>query len=60
MANVSVWSLGQTELIETLIANPSGPPQSADASSKQKSEVITRLEDKITQMTGTVKQMETR
>uniref|UniRef100_A0A671UHR0 RUN and FYVE domain containing 3 n=1 Tax=Sparus aurata TaxID=8175 RepID=A0A671UHR0_SPAAU len=34
--------------------------QCADASSKQKSEAITRLEEKINQMTGTVKQMETR
>lgn len=58
--SVSFVTLHQTELIETLISNPSGPPQSADASSKQKSEVITRLEDKINQMTGTVKQMETR
>uniref|UniRef100_A0A671ULR2 RUN and FYVE domain containing 3 n=1 Tax=Sparus aurata TaxID=8175 RepID=A0A671ULR2_SPAAU len=33
--------------------------QCADASSKQKSEAITRLEEKINQMTGTVKQMET-
>uniref|UniRef100_A0A8C4IPX4 RUN domain-containing protein n=1 Tax=Dicentrarchus labrax TaxID=13489 RepID=A0A8C4IPX4_DICLA len=32
--------------------------QSADASSKQKSEGIARLEEKINQMTGTVKQME--
>uniref|UniRef100_A0A8D3ASY1 RUN domain-containing protein n=1 Tax=Scophthalmus maximus TaxID=52904 RepID=A0A8D3ASY1_SCOMX len=32
--------------------------QSADASSKQKGEVITRLEDKINQMSGTVKQLE--
>lgn len=34
--------------------------QSADASSKQKSEAITRLEEKVNQMTGTVKQLETR
>lgn len=34
--------------------------QSADASSKQKGEVITRLEDKINQMSGTVKQLESR
>ncbi|XP_071340016.1 protein RUFY3 isoform X3 [Trachinotus anak] len=34
--------------------------QSVDASSKQKSEVITRLEEKINQMSGTVKQLETR
>ncbi|XP_040898113.1 protein RUFY3 isoform X2 [Toxotes jaculatrix] len=34
--------------------------QSADAGSKQKSEVIARLEEKINQMTGTVKQLETR
>uniref|UniRef100_A0A673A4G6 RUN domain-containing protein n=1 Tax=Sphaeramia orbicularis TaxID=375764 RepID=A0A673A4G6_9TELE len=31
----------------------------AEASSKQKSEVIARLEEKINQMTGTVKQLET-
>lgn len=35
-------------------------PQSADAGSKQKSEAIARLEEKINQMSGTVKQMETR
>ncbi|XP_059194136.1 protein RUFY3 isoform X1 [Centropristis striata] len=34
--------------------------QTADAGSKQKSEAIARLEEKINQMTGTVKQMETR
>lgn len=34
--------------------------QSSDASSKQKSETISRLEEKINQMTGTVKQMEAR
>uniref|UniRef100_A0A7N8YQH5 RUN and FYVE domain containing 3 n=1 Tax=Mastacembelus armatus TaxID=205130 RepID=A0A7N8YQH5_9TELE len=34
--------------------------QSADASSKQKSEVVARLEEKINQMSGTVKQLETR
>ncbi|XP_040010658.1 protein RUFY3 isoform X4 [Xiphias gladius] len=34
--------------------------QSADASSKQKSEVIARLEEKINQMSGTVKQLENR
>nr|XP_019960361.1 PREDICTED: protein RUFY3 isoform X1 [Paralichthys olivaceus] len=34
--------------------------QSADAGSKQKSEVISRLEEKINQMSGTVKQLETR
>uniref|UniRef100_A0A3P9KXX5 RUN and FYVE domain containing 3 n=1 Tax=Oryzias latipes TaxID=8090 RepID=A0A3P9KXX5_ORYLA len=32
--------------------------QSADSSSKQKGEVIARLEDKISQMSGTVKQLE--
>lgn len=36
------------------------PLQSSDASSKQKSETISRLEEKINQMTGTVKQMEAR
>ncbi|XP_041643043.1 protein RUFY3 isoform X2 [Cheilinus undulatus] len=34
--------------------------QSAEASSKQKSEAIARLEEKINQMTGTVKQLEAR
>uniref|UniRef100_A0A669F1T8 RUN and FYVE domain containing 3 n=1 Tax=Oreochromis niloticus TaxID=8128 RepID=A0A669F1T8_ORENI len=34
--------------------------QSADASSKQKSEVIVRMEEKINQMSGTIKQLETR
>ncbi|XP_034548229.1 protein RUFY3 isoform X2 [Notolabrus celidotus] len=34
--------------------------QSTEASSKQKSEAIARLEEKINQMTGTVKQLETR
>ncbi|XP_008334428.1 protein RUFY3-like isoform X4 [Cynoglossus semilaevis] len=33
--------------------------QSTDTSSKQKSEVIVRLEEKINQMSGTVKQLET-
>ncbi|XP_076021333.1 protein RUFY3 isoform X8 [Genypterus blacodes] len=33
--------------------------QSSEASSKQKSEVIARLDEKINQMTGTVKQLET-
>ncbi|XP_019731765.1 protein RUFY3 isoform X7 [Hippocampus comes] len=32
--------------------------QSADASSKQKSDAVARLEDKISQMSGTVKQLE--
>lgn len=36
------------------------PPQSADASSKQKSDAVARLEDKISQMSGTVKQLESR
>lgn len=35
-------------------------PQSTDASSKQKGEVIGRLEDKINQLSGTIKQLETR
>uniref|UniRef100_A0A667XAU7 RUN and FYVE domain containing 3 n=1 Tax=Myripristis murdjan TaxID=586833 RepID=A0A667XAU7_9TELE len=34
--------------------------QSSEASSKQKSDVIARLEEKINQMAGTVKQLETR
>lgn len=35
-------------------------PQSTDASSRQKSEVISRMEDKMNQMAGTIKQLETR
>ncbi|XP_005921998.1 protein RUFY3 isoform X2 [Haplochromis burtoni] len=34
--------------------------QSADASSKQKSEIIVRMEEKMNQMSGTIKQLETR
>ncbi|XP_013882176.1 protein RUFY3 isoform X2 [Austrofundulus limnaeus] len=34
--------------------------QSADSSSKQKSDVIARLEEKINQMSGTIKHLETR
>ncbi|CAG5925661.1 unnamed protein product, partial [Menidia menidia] len=34
--------------------------KSADASSKQKSDAIVRLEEKINQMSGTIKQLETR
>uniref|UniRef100_A0A3B4F8Z9 RUN and FYVE domain containing 3 n=1 Tax=Pundamilia nyererei TaxID=303518 RepID=A0A3B4F8Z9_9CICH len=33
--------------------------QSADASSKQKSEIIVRMEEKMNQMSGTIKQLET-
>ncbi|KAM9822059.1 protein RUFY3 isoform X1 [Syngnathus typhle] len=34
--------------------------QSADASSKQKSDAVARLEEKISQMSGTIKQLESR
>lgn len=34
--------------------------QSVDASSKQKSEIIVRMEEKMNQMSGTIKQLETR
>ena len=34
--------------------------QSSEASSKQKGDIITGLEDKINQMAGTVKQLESR
>ncbi|KAM3611249.1 uncharacterized protein V6R79_015565 [Siganus canaliculatus] len=50
----------QLEDLRAINQQLSHKSQSADASSKQKSEAIARLEDKINQMTGTVKQMETR
>ncbi|XP_032373037.1 protein RUFY3 isoform X1 [Etheostoma spectabile] len=50
----------QLEDLRVINQQLSHKSQSADAGSKQKSEAITRLEEKINQMTGTVKQMETR
>lgn len=50
----------QLEDLRAINQQLSHKSQSADASSKQKSEVMARLEEKISQMTGTVKQMETR
>uniref|UniRef100_A0A4W6FQ89 RUN and FYVE domain containing 3 n=1 Tax=Lates calcarifer TaxID=8187 RepID=A0A4W6FQ89_LATCA len=50
----------QLEDLRAINQQLSHKSQSADASSKQKSEVIARLEEKINQMTGTVKQLETR
>uniref|UniRef100_A0A665VTZ7 RUN domain-containing protein n=1 Tax=Echeneis naucrates TaxID=173247 RepID=A0A665VTZ7_ECHNA len=50
----------QLDDLRTINQQLSHKSQSADASSKQKSEVIARLEEKINQMSGTVKQLETR
>ncbi|XP_041792462.1 protein RUFY3 isoform X2 [Chelmon rostratus] len=50
----------QLEDLRAINQQLSHKSQSSDASSKQKSEAIARLEEKINQMTGTVKQMETR
>lgn len=50
----------QLEDLRAINQQLSHKSQSTDASSKQKSEAIARLEEKINQMTGTVKQMETR
>ncbi|GAA6233554.1 protein RUFY3 isoform X2, partial [Lates japonicus] len=50
----------QLEDLRAINQQLSHKSQSADASSKQKSEVIACLEEKINQMTGTVKQLETR
>uniref|UniRef100_A0A665VUR8 RUN domain-containing protein n=1 Tax=Echeneis naucrates TaxID=173247 RepID=A0A665VUR8_ECHNA len=49
----------QLDDLRTINQQLSHKSQSADASSKQKSEVIARLEEKINQMSGTVKQLET-
>ncbi|XP_034727408.1 protein RUFY3 isoform X4 [Etheostoma cragini] len=49
----------QLEDLRVINQQLSHKSQSVDAGSKQKSEAITRLEEKINQMTGTVKQMET-
>ncbi|XP_068613312.1 protein RUFY3-like [Brachionichthys hirsutus] len=50
----------QLEDLRVINQQLSHKSQSVDAGSKQKGEAIARLEDKISQMTGTVKQMETR
>ncbi|KAM9393988.1 protein RUFY3 isoform 1-T1 [Pholidichthys leucotaenia] len=50
----------QLEDLHAINQQLSHKSQSADASSKQKSEVIVRLEDKINQMSGTIKQLESR
>lgn len=50
----------QVEDLRAINQQLSHKSQSADASSKQKSEVIARLEEKINQMTATIKQLETR
>ncbi|XP_078809542.1 protein RUFY3 isoform X4 [Oryzias latipes] len=48
----------QLDDLRTINQQLSHKSQSADSSSKQKGEVIARLEDKISQMSGTVKQLE--
>ncbi|XP_041855934.1 protein RUFY3 isoform X2 [Melanotaenia boesemani] len=50
----------QLEDLRTINQQLSHKSQSTDAGSKQKSEVIARLEEKINQMSGTIKQLETR
>ncbi|XP_022058277.1 protein RUFY3 isoform X2 [Acanthochromis polyacanthus] len=50
----------QLEDLRAINQQLSHKSQSADASSKQKSEAIVRLEEKINQMSGTIKQLETR
>ncbi|XP_034397124.1 protein RUFY3 isoform X2 [Cyclopterus lumpus] len=50
----------QLEDLRVINQQLSHKSQSVDAGSKHKSEAIARLEEKINQMTGTVKQMETR
>ncbi|XP_022058280.1 protein RUFY3 isoform X6 [Acanthochromis polyacanthus] len=49
----------QLEDLRAINQQLSHKSQSADASSKQKSEAIVRLEEKINQMSGTIKQLET-
>uniref|UniRef100_A0A3Q2QMI9 RUN and FYVE domain containing 3 n=1 Tax=Fundulus heteroclitus TaxID=8078 RepID=A0A3Q2QMI9_FUNHE len=48
----------QLEDLRAINQQLSHKSQSADASSKQKSEAIARLEEKINQMSGTIKQLE--
>ncbi|XP_062237241.1 protein RUFY3 isoform X1 [Platichthys flesus] len=50
----------QLEDLRAINQQLSHKSQSTEASSKQKSEVISRLEEKINQMSGTVKQLESR
>nr|XP_020496440.1 protein RUFY3 isoform X2 [Labrus bergylta] len=50
----------QLEDLRVINQQISHKSQSTETSSKQKSEAITRLEEKINQMTGTVKHLETR
>ncbi|KAI4821239.1 hypothetical protein KUCAC02_029181 [Chaenocephalus aceratus] len=50
----------QLEDLRVINQQLSHKSQSADVGSKQKSEAISRLEEKINQISGTVKQMETR
>ncbi|XP_069562100.1 protein RUFY3 isoform X2 [Brachyistius frenatus] len=50
----------QLEDLRSINQQLSHKSQTADVSSKQKSEVISRLEEKINQMSGTVKQLENR
>ncbi|XP_074525966.1 protein RUFY3 isoform X2 [Halichoeres trimaculatus] len=50
----------QLEDLRVINQQLSHKSQSTEASSKQKSEAIARLEEKINQMTGTVKHLETR
>lgn len=50
----------QLEDLRAINQQLSHKTQSAEASSKQKGEAISRLEEKINQMSGTIKQLETR
>uniref|UniRef100_A0A672J0C5 RUN domain-containing protein n=1 Tax=Salarias fasciatus TaxID=181472 RepID=A0A672J0C5_SALFA len=50
----------QLEDLRAINQQLSHKSQSADAGSRQKSEAIARLEEKINQMSGTIKQLETR
>ncbi|XP_028313337.1 protein RUFY3 isoform X2 [Gouania willdenowi] len=50
----------QLEDLRAMNQQLSHKSHTSDASSKQKSEVIVRLEEKINQMSGTIKQLETR
>ncbi|XP_054586390.1 protein RUFY3 isoform X2 [Nothobranchius furzeri] len=50
----------QLEDLRTINQQLGHKSQSSDASSKQKSEAIVRLEEKINQMSGTIKQLESR
>ncbi|KAK7933130.1 hypothetical protein WMY93_004026 [Mugilogobius chulae] len=50
----------QLDDMRAILLQLSHKAQSAEASSKQKSEAVSRLEDKINQMSGTIKQLEAR